>query len=72
MTSAMREALVDVYGTLLKAGWGEPTDRGAESATAAGLELSRETGLVLKKVVRAIRRLQRLRRLQASPTPPHE
>jgi hypothetical protein len=41
---------VDVYGALLKAGWGEPTDRDEEPATAAEPEPSRPTGLELKKV----------------------
>jgi hypothetical protein len=64
MTRTTRRALVGVYGALLKAGWGEPTGRGAEPATVAELEL--------KKVMRAIERLQRLRRLQAPTTPPDE
>jgi hypothetical protein len=34
MTSATRKAMVDVYGTLIKAGWGEPTDQAEEPATA--------------------------------------
>jgi hypothetical protein len=60
MTRATRKALVDVYGTLLKAGWGEPTDRAEEPATEAELEPSRPTELELKKVVLAIKQLQRL------------
>lgn len=60
MTSATRRALVDVYGTLLKAGWGEPTDRGGEPAAEAELEAWRPTKLELKKVALAIEQLQRL------------
>ena len=60
MTSTTRKALVDVYGTLIKAGWGEPTDRGEERATATELEPSQPTELDLKKVARAIQQLQRL------------
>jgi hypothetical protein len=60
MTSATRKPLVDVYGTLIKAGWGEPTDRGEERATAAEPEPSRQDELDLKKVARAIEQLQRL------------
>jgi len=30
MTNATLKSLVDVYGTLLKAGWGEPGDQGAQ------------------------------------------
>ncbi len=48
MTSATRRALVDVYGALLKAGWGGLTDRGAEPATAAELEPPRQAELDLK------------------------
>ena len=58
MTRTTRRALVDVYGTLLKAGWGEPADRAEEPAAAA--EPSRGTDLDLKKVARAIQQLQRL------------
>lgn len=60
MTRATRKALVDVYGTLIKAGWGEPADRGEERATAAEPEPSRPTELDLKKVALAIKQLQRL------------
>jgi hypothetical protein len=60
MTSATRKALVDVYGTLIKAGWGEPADRSEEPATEAELETSRQDELELKKVARAIKQLQRL------------
>jgi hypothetical protein len=60
MTRATRKALVDVYGTLIKAGWGEPTDRGVEQATSAELEPSQPTELDLKKVALAIKQLQRL------------
>lgn len=60
MTRATRKALVDVYGTLIKAGWGEPTDRGAEPAAAAEPEASQPTELDLKKVALAIKQLQRL------------
>jgi hypothetical protein len=60
MTSATRKALVDVYGTLIKAGWGEPTDRGEEPATTAEPEPSQPTELDLKKVALAIKQLQRL------------
>ena len=60
MTRATRKALVDVYGTLIKAGWGEPADRGEEPANAAELEPSRQDDLELKKVARAIKQLQRL------------
>ena len=51
---------MDIYGALLKAGWGDPTDRVAEAATAAELEPSRPTEPDLKKVAIAIQRLQRL------------
>ena len=60
MTRATRKALVDVYGTLIKAGWGEPTDRAEEPAAAAEPEPSQPTELDLKKVARAIQQLQRL------------
>ena len=60
MTSATRKALVDVYGTLIKAGWGEPTDRAEEPANAAELEPSRQAELDLKRVALAIKQLQRL------------
>ena len=29
MTKATLNALIDVYGTLVRAGWGEPDDQGA-------------------------------------------
>jgi len=60
MTSATRKALVDVYGTLIKAGWGEPTDRGEEPAAEAEPEPSRQAELELKKVAHALKQLQRL------------
>jgi hypothetical protein len=60
MTSATRKTLVDVYGTLLKAGWGEPTHRAEEPSSAARLEPSQQAELELKKVARAIKQLQRL------------
>ncbi len=60
MTRATRRALVDVYGTLIKAGWGEPSDRREESAAEAELELSQQADIDLKKVARAIQQLQRL------------
>jgi hypothetical protein len=62
MTRATRKALVDVYGTLIKAGWGESTDRAEEPAVAAELEVesARQAELDLKKVARAIQQLQRL------------
>jgi hypothetical protein len=60
MTRATRKAPVDVYGTLIKAGWGEPTDRAEEPAAAAELEPSRQAELELKKVALAIKQLQRL------------
>ena len=60
MTSATRKALVDVYGSLLKAGWGEPIDRrrgagrhGRARAFAGGRARAQE-------VARAIKQLQRL------------
>jgi hypothetical protein len=49
---------VDVYGALLKAGWGEPTNRGEEPAVAA--EPPRHAELDLKGVALAIKQLQRL------------
>ncbi len=30
MTNATRKTLIDVHGTLVRAGWGEPDDRGDE------------------------------------------
>jgi hypothetical protein len=60
MTRATRKALVDVYGTLIKAGWGEPADRADEPATEDEVKPSRPTELDLKKVVLAIKQLQRL------------
>jgi hypothetical protein len=30
MTNATRKALIDVYGTLIRSGWGDPEDEGAE------------------------------------------
>jgi hypothetical protein len=30
MTNATRKTLIDVYGTLVRAGWGEPDDQGTE------------------------------------------
>jgi hypothetical protein len=30
MTSTTLKALIDVYGTLITAGWGEPDDQGAK------------------------------------------
>lgn len=59
MTRATRKALVDVYGTLIKAGWGEPADR-REAIAEAEPETSRSTELDLKKVALAIKQLQRL------------
>lgn len=60
MTSASRKALVDIYGTLIKAGWGEPNDRGEEPATAVEHEPAQPTELDLKKLALAIKQLQRL------------
>lgn len=57
MTRATRRTLVDIYGALLKAVWGEPTDRAEEPASEA--EPSRQEDLELKKVMRAIKQLQR-------------
>ena len=31
MTNATLKALIDVYGTLVRAGWGEPDDQSTES-----------------------------------------
>ena len=61
MTRATRKALVDVYGTLIKAGWGEPTDRarGAGRRRPSSSLRSRPS-IDLKKVARAIKQLQRL------------
>lgn len=61
MTRATRKALVDVYGTLIKAGWGEPADR-REATTEVELEpeTSQATELDIKKVALAIKQLQRL------------
>jgi hypothetical protein len=61
--SATRRALVDIYGAPLKAGWGEPADRGEEPAIATGIEPSRQAELDLKKVALAIKQLQRLSEL---------
>ena len=66
MTSATRKALVDVYGTLIKAGWGEPTDQAEEPANAAELEPSRQAELDLKRVALAIKQLQRLGELESA------
>lgn len=60
MTRATRKALVDVYGTLIKAGWGEPADRVDEPVTAAEPGPSQPDELDLKKVALAIKQLQRL------------
>lgn len=59
MTRATRRTLVDVYGTLIKAGWGEPADR-REATAEAELEAPQPTELDLKKVTLAIKQLQRL------------
>lgn len=59
MTKATRKALVDVYGTLIKAGWGEPVDR-REAIAEADLEPSQPTERDLKTVALAIKQLQRL------------
>jgi hypothetical protein len=59
MTRATRKALVDVYGTLIEAGWGESTDRREEPAAEAELEPSRQADIDLKRVARAIQQLQR-------------
>jgi hypothetical protein len=45
MTSATRKALVGVYSTLIKAGWGRPTDRAEEPTAAAELEPSRQADI---------------------------
>ncbi len=60
MTRATRRALVNIYGALIEAGWGEPTDRREEPAAEAELEPSRQADIDLKRVARAIRHLQRL------------
>ena len=69
MTRTARRALVDVYGALLKAGWGEPTDRSREPATTAESEPSRKRTIDHKKVEFAIQQLQRSGELSAFPRP---